>query len=83
MLVLTLKIGQSIIIGEDTTITATPSRVRGHVGIGVDAPKEKVILRSELATCKEAITEARYICKDTSSESGRVRDPDTLLSSTV
>ena len=46
MLCLTRKAGESIKIGDDITIVIIDSR--GQVKIGIDAPKDVVILRSEL-----------------------------------
>lgn len=47
MLILTRRIGESIQIGDDITITVT--RVKGgHVSIGTEAPKHIHIVRPEL-----------------------------------
>lgn len=69
MLVLSRKVGEKIVIGKDTTITVTeiaPGRVR----IGIEAPKNVVILRSELmppdtqcANCKAGIEEG-WLCRE-------------------
>lgn len=47
MLILTRKVGESITIGDDVTITVVASK-GGQVRIGIDAPKSVSITRSEL-----------------------------------
>lgn len=47
MLVLTRKLGQSILIGKDIKVCILKSR-GGQVQVGIKAPKEVVILRTEL-----------------------------------
>jgi carbon storage regulator len=47
MLVLTRKIGEGIVIGNDVKITVLETR-GGTVRIGVDAPKSKRIYRQEI-----------------------------------
>lgn len=48
MLVLTRKVGESILIGESIKVTIT--EIRGHgVRVGIDAPKDVAIVRDELA----------------------------------
>jgi carbon storage regulator len=55
MLVLSRKPGQKICIGAGITITVVD--VSGNrVRIGIDAPKEIAIVRSELRACWEADT---------------------------
>jgi len=59
MLVLTRKLGEAIIIGEDVKITVV--QVKGkQVRVGIEAPKETKIHREELLKEKnsEAETEA-------------------------
>lgn len=52
MLILTRRIGESIIIGNDIVIT--PLKVRGNqVRIGVNAPQEVAILREEIHDKKQ------------------------------
>lgn len=46
MLVLSRTVGESIKIGDDITIMVTDVRGK-HVRLGVDAPKELKIIRSE------------------------------------
>jgi carbon storage regulator len=48
MLVLSRKVGESILIGDKVTVTVV--RIGpGSVGIGVEAPREMTILRPEVA----------------------------------
>jgi carbon storage regulator len=49
MLILTRKVGESITIGDNVTITVVASK-GGQVRIGIDAPKTVSITRSELST---------------------------------
>lgn len=57
MLILSRKVGQRIQIGDDVTVTIT--RIRGgQVRIGIDAPKDRTVLRHELVEAakeKEAV----------------------------
>lgn len=54
MLVLSRKEGESLIIGDKISITILSVESNGQVNIGVSAPKEVLILRSEL---QKAVTE--------------------------
>ena len=47
MLVLTRKIGEGIVIGDDVTITVVEMK-GGNVRIGIDAPRSKKIYRQEI-----------------------------------
>ncbi len=47
MLVLTRKIGEGIVIGDDVTITVVETK-GGNVRIGIDAPQSKKIYRQEI-----------------------------------
>ena len=47
MLVLTRKLGEGIVIGDDVTITIVEMK-GGNVRIGIDAPREKKIYRQEV-----------------------------------
>ncbi len=47
MLVLTRKIGEGIVIGDDVRITVLEDR-EGKIRIGIDAPKDKKIYRQEV-----------------------------------
>ncbi|PHR29418.1 MAG: carbon storage regulator [Desulfotalea sp.] len=47
MLVLTRKIGEGIVIGDDVTITIVEMK-GGNVRIGIDAPRAKKIYRQEI-----------------------------------
>ena len=48
MLVLSRKEGESLIIGDQISITILSIEAGGQVNIGVSAPKEVLVLRSEL-----------------------------------
>jgi carbon storage regulator len=47
MLVLTRKLGEKIVIGDNIVITVTDID-RGKIRLGIDAPREVSIVRSEL-----------------------------------
>lgn len=47
MLVLTRKLGEGIVIGDDVTITVVEMK-GGNVRIGIDAPRSKKIYRQEI-----------------------------------
>jgi len=47
MLVLTRKLGEGIVIGDDVTITVIEMK-GGSIRIGIDAPREKKIYRQEI-----------------------------------
>ncbi|THB75739.1 MAG: carbon storage regulator [Desulfobulbaceae bacterium] len=47
MLVLTRKIGEGIVIGDDVTIKIVETK-GGNVRIGIDAPRSKKIYRQEV-----------------------------------
>ena len=47
MLVLTRKLGEGIVIGDDVTITIVEMK-GGNVRIGIDAPRSKKIYRQEI-----------------------------------
>ncbi len=46
MLILTRKVGEAILIGDDVTVTVLAT-AGGQVRIGIDAPQEVQILRPE------------------------------------
>lgn len=56
MLVLSRKVGQSVQIGPDITVTIT-RLASGQVGIGIVAPKQISVLRTELLDKPKRITE--------------------------
>ena len=47
MLILTRKVGQSIMIGNDVTITVLSNK-NGQVRVGIDAPKSVEVHREEI-----------------------------------
>lgn len=47
-MVLSRKDGERIFIGEDIVITIVEVKGRNGVRIGIDAPREKIILREEV-----------------------------------
>ena len=53
MLVLTRKIGESFVIGDSITITVVSPK-GGQVRVGIDAPKDLAITRSELGIGKRS-----------------------------
>lgn len=60
MLIITRKEGESFLIGDDVEITITKV-ADGNVKIGIEAPKEMIILRKELY--KEVESENRNSAK--------------------
>lgn len=48
MLVLSRKEGESVMIGEDISITILSIEPGGQVNIGISAPRDVLVLRSEL-----------------------------------
>ncbi len=48
MLILRRKVGDSFVIGEDINITVISTDSSGNVNLGIEAPKDVLILRSEL-----------------------------------
>ncbi len=48
MLILRRKIGESFIIGDNIDITVLSVDSNGNVNLGINAPKDVLILRSEL-----------------------------------
>lgn len=58
MLVLSRKEGESLIIGDHISITILSIESGGQVNIGVSAPKEVLVLRSELQKAVSANQDA-------------------------
>ena len=55
MLVLSRKHGEKVYIGSGVTVTVV--ELKGHqVRIGIEAPKEMVVLRGELSDQREFVT---------------------------
>ena len=48
MLVLSRKVGESILISESIRITVVQSARNGRIRLGIDAPPEVMVLREEL-----------------------------------
>ncbi len=53
MLVLTRKVGEDVTIGEDITVKVVKIN-RNTVRLGIEAPQDKRILRTELNTHRES-----------------------------
>ena len=48
MLILRRKAGESFLVGEKISVTILETEANGTVSIGIDAPRDVLILRSEL-----------------------------------
>ena len=48
MLVLSRKVGESILISESIRITVVQAAKNGRIRLGIDAPPEVIVLREEL-----------------------------------
>jgi carbon storage regulator len=48
MLVLTRKVGESIIISDSIRVTVVQSSNSGRIRLGIEAPPEVIVLREEL-----------------------------------
>ncbi len=56
MLILSRRIGESLVIGENPTITATVINIHGNqVKIGISAPKDVPIDREEIRRVKKEL----------------------------
>ena len=49
MLVLSRKVGESILISDSIRVTVVQSAKNGCIRLGIDAPPEVIVLREELA----------------------------------
>lgn len=58
MLVLSRKAGESLVIGDQINITILSIEPGGQVNIGICAPKDVLILRSELQQATQANQDA-------------------------
>ncbi len=58
MLVLRRKAGESFLLGEQITVTVLGVEPNGTVNLGIDAPRNVLILRSELQQAVSANKEA-------------------------
>ncbi|MEW9081666.1 carbon storage regulator CsrA [Caldanaerobacter subterraneus] len=67
MLILTRKVGQSIIIGEDIEIKVLEI-INGQIKLGITAPKNISILRKELLEIKNENIKAASVNKEVLSQ---------------
>lgn len=58
MLVLRRKAGESFLLGEQITVTVLGVEPNGTVNLGIEAPRDVLILRSELQQAVSANQEA-------------------------
>ncbi len=58
MLILRRKVGDSLMIGENITITVLSIDASGNINLGIDAPKDIIILRKELEQAKATNAES-------------------------
>lgn len=61
MLVITRRLGEKILIGDDICITLV-STERGKCKIGIEAPRNVVVTRTELLTAQQQ-AEIEHKCK--------------------
>jgi carbon storage regulator len=50
MLVLSRKVGEKVYIGKDIVVTLVENNGRGQIRLGVEAPRDVLVLRQELLT---------------------------------
>ncbi|HEY0249484.1 MAG TPA: carbon storage regulator CsrA [Gryllotalpicola sp.] len=75
MLVLTRKIGESVVIGENITVTVID--VKGDtVRVGIDAPREVSVKRSEILEQIAAETAEAAAATDAASVLALLRKPE-------
>ena len=84
MLILRRKVGESFLVGDRINITILEMESNGTVSIGIDAPRDVLILRSEL---QQAVSANQESAKTTSTPqmmkalemvfSGNLTDPET------
>ena len=60
MLVLRRKTGESFLLGEKITVTVLGGEPNGTVNLGIDAPRDVLILRSELQQAVSANQDAAH-----------------------
>ena len=58
MLILRRKVGEAFLIGDHVSITILGTESNGTVSIGIDAPRDILILRSELQQAASANQDA-------------------------
>ncbi len=64
MLILRRKVGDSLIIGDNITLTVLSIDASGNINLGIDAPKDVIILRKELEQAKAANAESVASAKE-------------------
>ena len=74
MLVLSRKKDESIVIGRDVTVTVVETR-GDKVRLGIDAPRDVPVHRSEVAEAIRKANEAMDAADDAADESARRREP--------
>ena len=67
MLVLTRKVGESFVIGDDITITVVRV-VGGGVRIGIEAPNDCMVMRQELQELQELLEDDEFSVVDPTEE---------------
>lgn len=58
MLVLRRKVGESFLLGDNITVTVLGVESGGTINLGIDAPRDVLILRSELQQAASANQDA-------------------------
>ncbi len=61
MLILRRKVGDSLMIGDNITLTVLSVDASGNINLGIDAPKDVVILRKELEQVKQTNVESAQV----------------------
>lgn len=61
MLILRRKVGESFLVGDQIRVTILDMEANGTVNIGIDAPKDVLILRSELRQATSANQDAAQL----------------------
>ena len=72
MLVLSRKVGESILISESIRVTVVQSTTNGRIRLGIEAPPEVIVLREELT---------KFCSKSSPSQNGKAeaRPPSAEL----
>jgi carbon storage regulator len=62
MLILSRRVGESLVIGENPTITATVINIQGNqVKLGITAPKEVSVDREEIRRMKKSLARRKAL----------------------